>query len=639
MTTKTLIIKQLSRSPKTGSFDELNFEPGVNVLVGRPNTGKTQWLMMLDYLMGDRDNPGKAFNQELGEKYDSIRGTFIIDGKEIVLERKWKKKGVKTKVFIDKNSIGVDDFSSYLLNLLNIPVLHFPKGNPYSPNAWSELSWRMLLRHIYRKQTSWNDIANKQPEGEQLACLQLFLGIAEYLFSEEYANQVEKQKEINKLEAKKDQFVDTLTQISRQLVSEEELGVSVTLESINNAINRLENEIVTYEIKRDKILSYLKKDAEESLDSNSINMEELSEKLIRLESDREQIIRELKSAEKRKEQLTDYYDKVEAEISRMGRVQTASQIFSNYKVTHCPACGQLVSSDREELDTNHCCYLCTQPLNSIQNNSNAAQKRIEFEAQQLEAEKEEAIELIDVISNDINELESRLSELEEELEFVRSQIQPLRKAVVSIMPPEMTTINMELGRLTERIRQLERIKSVFNTRNQISEQIDNLNREIKDLKNQINENSKKINFQETSDIFVDKMNTYLNEIKKNNQDSWTQKQVNLRLKEKYFDFTINEKNWDAQLGATLKIYFLIAYNYALISLSNQDKYHYPGLTILDLPPPLEGVNVTYQENFLLEPFVKLLNKAGMENTQIIVAGSSFEGLKGVNRIELDKVWE
>lgn len=639
MTTKTLIIKQLSRFPKKGSFDELNFEPGVNVLVGRPNTGKTQWLMMLDYLMGDRDSPEKAFNQELAEKYDSIRGTFIIDGKEIILERKWKTKGVKSKVFINEDSISRDDFSFNLLDLLNIPVLHFPKGNPYSPGAWSELSWRMLLRHIYRKQTSWNDIANKQPEGEQLACLQLFLGIAEYLFSEEYANQVEKQKEINKLEAKKDQFFDTLTQISRQLVSEEELGVSITLESIDNAINRLENEIVTYEIKRDKVLSYLQKDAEESLNSNSINIEELSEKLIRLESNREQIIRELKSAEKRKEQLTYYYDKVEAEISRMGRVQTASQIFTNYKVTHCPACGQPVSSDREELDTKHYCYLCTQPLNGIQNNSNAAQKRIEFETQQLEAEKEEAIELIDVISNDINELESRLSELEEELEFVRSQIQPLRKAVVSIMPPEMTTINMELGRLKERIRQLERIKSVFNTRNEISQQIDNLNREIKDLKNQINENSKKINFQETSDIFVDKMNTYLNEIKKNNQDSWTQEQVNLRLKEKDFDFTINGKRWDLQLGGTLKLYFLIAYNYALMSLSNQDKYHYPGLTIFDLPPTLEGKNVADKENFILEPFVKLLNKADMKNTQIIIAGSSFEGLEGVNRIELDKVWE
>lgn len=49
MTTKTLIIKQLSRSPKTGDFDELNFEPGVNVLVGQPNTGKTQWLRMFNF--------------------------------------------------------------------------------------------------------------------------------------------------------------------------------------------------------------------------------------------------------------------------------------------------------------------------------------------------------------------------------------------------------------------------------------------------------------------------------------------------------------------------------------------------------------------------------------------------------------
>jgi DNA repair ATPase RecN len=155
MTTKTLIIKQLSRLPKTGNFDELNFEPGVNVLVGQPNTGKTQWLRMFNFLMGDRDsNPANAFDESLVNKYDSVKGIFVAGDEEIILERNWKQSGNKGKVFINGEPITTDNFSAYLLSLLEIPTVHYPQGNPLSLRTWPELSWQSLLRHIYRRQTS-----------------------------------------------------------------------------------------------------------------------------------------------------------------------------------------------------------------------------------------------------------------------------------------------------------------------------------------------------------------------------------------------------------------------------------------------------------------------------------------------------
>jgi hypothetical protein len=53
MTTAFLSISRLERRFATGNVEELSFEPGVNVLVGRPNTGKTKWLQTLDFLLGD----------------------------------------------------------------------------------------------------------------------------------------------------------------------------------------------------------------------------------------------------------------------------------------------------------------------------------------------------------------------------------------------------------------------------------------------------------------------------------------------------------------------------------------------------------------------------------------------------------
>ncbi len=86
MITKNFTIKQLKRFPKTGDFDELNFQLGVNVLVGEPSTGKTQWLQMFNFLMGA---PEIKFNETISDKYDSVEGIFVIGNEEIHLERKW----------------------------------------------------------------------------------------------------------------------------------------------------------------------------------------------------------------------------------------------------------------------------------------------------------------------------------------------------------------------------------------------------------------------------------------------------------------------------------------------------------------------------------------------------------------------
>jgi hypothetical protein len=48
-----LSIASLERRLATGNVEFLTFEPGVNVLVGRPNTGKTKWLQTFDFLLGD----------------------------------------------------------------------------------------------------------------------------------------------------------------------------------------------------------------------------------------------------------------------------------------------------------------------------------------------------------------------------------------------------------------------------------------------------------------------------------------------------------------------------------------------------------------------------------------------------------
>src|SRR5215469_12986194 len=122
MAKRNFIIGSLERVTANGTTERHSFEPGVNLLVGRPNTGKTIWLRMLDFVLGDRDPAEHTLSEELASKYDSIRVQARAGNEEITIERKWKETGAKHKVFLDGNPVESGDFSAFFLEKLGIPV-------------------------------------------------------------------------------------------------------------------------------------------------------------------------------------------------------------------------------------------------------------------------------------------------------------------------------------------------------------------------------------------------------------------------------------------------------------------------------------------------------------------------------------
>src|SRR3954454_3339396 len=139
----------------------------------------------------------------------------------MVLERNWKKRGGKGKIWINGESIDAALFSSFMLEQLNMPVIKFPKGNPQEERNWSELSWRMILRHIYRQERFWGDIADKQPPSEQRAALFLLLGVAERLYSPEFEELVIKRGERQKLVQERSAFVELFNSIYTRILEDE----------------------------------------------------------------------------------------------------------------------------------------------------------------------------------------------------------------------------------------------------------------------------------------------------------------------------------------------------------------------------------------------------------------------------------
>lgn len=113
------------------------------------------------------------------------------------------------------------------------------------------------MGHVYRQQRFWADLADKQPESEQHACLMLFLGVAEHIFSPLYGELVTKRKRLYQLEGANGQFTALLEQLSRQLIDDENLRVAITAGSIDAAIARLRSQTEDLERRRVEALESL----------------------------------------------------------------------------------------------------------------------------------------------------------------------------------------------------------------------------------------------------------------------------------------------------------------------------------------------------------------------------------------------
>src|SRR5690349_10949076 len=118
---------KLTRSPQNYDGDEITFGPGVNVIAGEKDAGKTKWLRMLDFLLGDTGTPEDAFGENMAKHYSSIMGIFKVGEETITIQRRWQEAGNRGKIFVNDEGINACDFSEFFLKKLGIPILSFPK--------------------------------------------------------------------------------------------------------------------------------------------------------------------------------------------------------------------------------------------------------------------------------------------------------------------------------------------------------------------------------------------------------------------------------------------------------------------------------------------------------------------------------
>ncbi len=627
-------VKSLTRINTLGEEESIEFDAGVNLLVGPSNSGKTVWLMMLDFLLGaaaavedklDRDD---TEGNRLFDIYQELKAVIEINGVEYLVQRKWKEKGQKMKIIVDGQALDPSTFSKFILEQLAIPVLKFPKGNPYQDGSWVELTFRILFRHMYRQERFWNDLADKQPEGEQHAALCQFLGLADGLFAPTSNELIDKRKELNQLQTQKEQFQQVLDQITKRLMPAGEKGdVFVTVDTLKERINQLQEQVNSLlDQRRNTIADGLQKALTHKEQNQSIE--------IKLTQDRAAIVQEIETLTETQQRLQDKQHRfqyllktVESEHGKLSRAKTAGDLLADIKITHCPACDQSV---REKKQEEHTCFLCHQPLTPQEN-----EERVDFELHQLDNERKELSEMLGRLEHERTNDKTRIALLSDSLATIDRQLAPLKQTLSGLVQAQVSALDLQRGKVEEQIDSYKRILTTLHYRDDLSQKIDDLTTQIQSQTAQTTTISDSLDFEQVTDDLTDGMMEYINQIVDGNFERWpfpNDSRIRLYLTERRFHFRIGRSNW-ASVGATIRTYFLLAYHYGLLKLSLSNEYHYPRLLIIDFPPVLADIDLSTAENYLIKPFTQL-STSTQNQVQVIIAGRAFDGLTDVHTIEL-----
>ncbi|MGH8727706.1 MAG: AAA family ATPase [Burkholderiales bacterium] len=419
---RRLTIDKLARTQTDGVTEELEFGTGVNVIVGPQNTGKSTWLRMLDYLMGETEAASEKFDEVLVRKYSAVSASMRLGDEAIEIERNWTQDGRRSQMNLNGERFAVADLQDLILDRLGIPSLRFPQGNVYaSDRTWSTLGWRSLLRHIYRRQDFWGDFVPRQPESEQQACLLQFLGLAEHLFSEEFAALVDKQKQVMRLQSRKDYFVELTQQIAPDLIADKDLSVGITASSIEIARARVQQEIDDLIASREAILDKLQNDV---APANGELPHLMGERMATLHR-RDGLKETHQQIDARLQELERYQLGLRQEHERLDRADCAAAIFDDLRVTHCPACDQSVEQRARVPDH---CFLCGQSTPEAANLRTAAH-RLKFEREQITAELAEASELCATAIAEKKRTQAELEETDQRLRELEASLRPFQTRV------------------------------------------------------------------------------------------------------------------------------------------------------------------------------------------------------------------
>ncbi|MFE0738832.1 hypothetical protein [Streptomyces sp. NPDC058855] len=594
---------------QSGEFDEYNFESGMlNILCGVRNSSKSTTLRVIDYCLGDRDNPVGALGAAVADEYVEVSTELRIDGRSYTLSRSLTH-GRMNKVAINNEDIQVSDFSDWILGELGWPNLHIPLGlNPATATQLTPLSFRNTLRHIHRDEESWISFASKEQEFTRRAVVSQLLGFAR-------TRTADAKKEFDLAQAKRRldeaQAVDREVQESTvQAVAavSDSLQLPLVRSSAQVAAARQEvlTELETVRRRRRQLTAEIQSITEGGSAATG-NPAGFDPTLTSVYSD---VTRQLKQATEEVAALTDVLDEhrrsartVTAEVGRMERLIRSIGVFDAVPVRQCPACEQEVDPHRHHAEDS--CYVCFQTVDD-----DKRKRRAEIEIRSLRSELEDLDEVTARTGDDLESARALQGELQRRQTELAQRLNEERAAQLAPFVATLEELSAQIARLEHKLTAFPAIEAILARRDQARHALVFAQHAVDELGNQLpaSQTTGRSAVDRCS-VFADRMNSFLSEFQ---GDVWVRSDVSIRHSD--LTFYVGTRPWDQALGAEAKVLFFLAYSYATLFLERDldRECAFAGLLLLDNPYQ-QGID----QNVVRRVLMKLAEAAEETGTQVI----------------------
>jgi hypothetical protein len=563
----SLRIEALKLFGREGEVDVFQFTDAT-LIVGPPNSSKTTILRMIDFCLGVEDSAASHLGPNVANAYLGIELEMSLGAEGHSVRRSFDRSfGPVTRLQVDDSTQSVDDFRDWIMEALGWPLLQIPRGRvAQSATERVPLSFRTLLRHIYRREDSWYEFASREEEFHRRAVLAFYLGLAESRYSGEGFALGEKRRDAQQAEADF-RAIDALADRTVRRVTEE-LGLdSVGSSQLLAAQAQVQSDRSEAETARQEILEAMR--ANEGFSSATAAEHEAVQGELQALSDAVNGLAQTADGYRRA------VESAKAEQDRLQRAEAAVGLFTGLPVTQCPVCAQAPPITPASGAAIGECYLCRQAVGP-----DTRRQRIKLEIAVLERE---AAELGEVIARTDAELAALRSQVEELLLRRRSlevRMDEERRDFVSPFLSEVEVLNRTIGGLDQRSAALTGLEDLLAQRASAAARLDVALRAVDEAEEAWNRRSvDRRTANRRCQLFTDRMNDFLGA----RQFRWDFPRVWIDSDD--LSFHIGASDWDTAIGGESRVLFFLAYHYALLYLPNDltGEAYPPGLAILDNP--------------------------------------------------------
>jgi hypothetical protein len=613
-----LRLVSLRRLRVDGTFWDVGFTPGVNLLVGGQNTSKTTTLRIIDFCFGHPESGRQRFSEAIVSEYQQFELTINVNGEEHVLTRRLHQPGQQGMCDVDGSLMDSREFSEWIAVRLEWgwPPFFVPRGL-FSESITHEvpLTFRALYRHIYRRANSWTDWATGEYEYYRRGVLAFFLGIAPELYHGTEVQEAQERLRLVDLRRRQIETREVLNDaVARASEGFRHAGVT-TLDTIEQTLDEITDEIGELNKSRDELSRSVRADPHYDAQQDAA-VTELHDQLRELGHelfDLRQSVAEQETAA----------STLRGDVDRISRAREAASSFTSLMVTACPQCHQSVGRNRAEGGQ---CYVCLQPIRE-----DVRDRRLELEQKVLQAELQELGDAIAHGRERLSLLHARQAYLEQQRAERLARLDSERREMVAPLVREFEAIQHRLGLLDQRHASLSQLVGLRQRVDELERQQVEATRTLEELERATAER------QSDQGLVLDRvgeLGRHVNEFVGNLPAEGRLGGL-VSVHPQTLEFFVGRDTWRNVLGEERKVFLLLAYHYALLRMCADQEMPFPKISIIDNPFQ-QDVDET-SVRVALQKYAALCDE--VDDLQVIVATQRHLPEIGGNRIHFDQVFD